>query len=352
MPSTPSPTPEDSVTLATIAKQAGVSLTTVSNVLNLNRVGKRSDAKRNAARIREIADEMGYRPNMAARAMQQRKFDAIGLVSSTAPRFSIYRDYLPGLTSGCRDAGLQLSIGEVDDDKLADDNYLPSILREWSVDGLIIAYTYAYPPRMVELLESYRIPAVWLNAKRESDCVYPEDQRGVEQGVANLIEMGHQRVAYVNKYGGGHYSMHERWAGYLAAIRAADLQPDVLYPSPGSEASNRNLLTDARAMLAKPDRPTAVVAYSADQALTVYHAAVLEGLEVPRDLSIIGVSHAPISGLGRGFSTVRLPVETVARHAVELLQAKIAQPQRDHPPITVPFEQHNWPASVAPPPRG
>jgi LacI family transcriptional regulator len=194
MPSTPSPTPEDSVTLATIAKQAGVSLTTVSNVLNLNRVGKRSDAKRNAARIREIADEMGYRPNMAARAMQQRKFDAIGLVSSTAPRFSIYRDYLPGLTSGCRDAGLQLSIGEVDDDKLADDNYLPSILREWSVDGLIIAYTYAYPPRMVELLESYRIPAVWLNAKRESDCVYPEDQRGVEQGVANLIEMGHQRV--------------------------------------------------------------------------------------------------------------------------------------------------------------
>jgi len=200
-------------TLDAIAARAGVTKATVSNVLNRNRVGTRSDAVRNAQRIRKIAAELGYRPNMAARAIQTNRFNAVGLIASTEPRFSVYQPYLAGLTRACRRKDLHLTLGEVVDEKLTDERYIPKVLREWAVDGLLIAYMAGFPPVLADLIEQYRIPSVWLNAKRDHDCVYPDDRGGMELATRHLVELGHQRIAFFSVFPGGHYSSRDRRAG-------------------------------------------------------------------------------------------------------------------------------------------
>ena len=335
-----------------IAAKAGVTKSTVSNVLHRNRVGTRSDAVRNARRIRKIAAELGYRPNMAARAMQTNRYNAVGLLASTDYSRSVYRHYLPGLTRGCRRMDLHLTVGEVVDDKLADERYIPKVLREWAVDGLLIAYMRDFPEALADLIERHRIPSVWINAKRDQDCVYPDDQGGMVLATRRLIEMGHRRIAYLAGGGGRHYSSSDRRAGYAGVMIDAGLPVHDLYPPRDEPVHLTTIFDDAKAMLSSPaaDRPTAFICEGDHPAMTLYHAATAAGLSVPRDLSIIGLHHAPLIGIGRDIATLRLPAEQVGLDAVDRIHAKINAPARPLEPLAVPYTLEREEVSVAPPP--
>ncbi len=338
-----------STTLQTIADKAGVSMTTVSNVLNRNRIGERSDAQRNARRIRAIADRLGYRPNTAARAIQTNRFHAIGLIASTEPRRSVYQPYLGGLTRACRRKDLHLTLGEVVDEKLADERYIPKVLREWAVDGLLIAYMLEFPPMLAQLIEQYRIPSVWLNAKQDHDCVYPDDLGGMKQATRRLIDMGHRRIAFLATYPEGHHSSTDRRRGYARAMLDAGLQPRVLYPDLTENVFLSTVLDDLSAWFRRDDRPTALVCNGDTPAMTAYHAALHAGLKVPRDLSIVGVYHQPIVGIGRNITTLQLPTAQVGLEAVEMLTRKIARPNEPIAPVAVPLTLENFDDSTAPP---
>ncbi len=341
--------PTRSTTLQTIADQAGVSLTTVSNVLNRNRIGGRSDARRNARRIRRIAAELGYRPNMAARAIQNRRFNAVGLLASTNPRVSVYRSFMAGLTHGCREHDLHLSVGEVVDEKLSDRQFVPKILREWSVDGLLIAYMFNFPPHLADLIEQYRVPSIWLNAKREHDCVHPDDFNAMRQATEHLLELGHRRICYVHTYIGEHYSSTDRRAGYTHAMQAAGLSPMPMYDRLESNVYLTQLHDDMRAMLGRDDRPTAFVCYGGDQAMTIYHVAGTLGLSIPRDLSILGVGPESINQMGRDLAPFIVDTQRIGRTAIDLLVDKIRQPGELFDPVAVPMRRRHFDKSIAPP---
>jgi DNA-binding LacI/PurR family transcriptional regulator len=80
---------------------------------------------------------------------------------------------------------------------------------------------------MIELIQRYQIPSVWLNAKLESDCVYPDDFEAAGQACKYLLQMGHRRIAYVDYMSSGHYSTADRRNGYLRAMRSARLKPQI-----------------------------------------------------------------------------------------------------------------------------
>jgi LacI family transcriptional regulator len=133
-------------TLSHIAREAGVTEMTVSNVLNgKNKENRPSSAKR-ASEIRTIAARLGYRPNAAARAVASGRFGAYGLLISSDPlRGNIFTGTWRGLFNALDEQGLRLVVGDVDATRFAEKDYLPRLVREWSVDGLIVSHTSDIP---------------------------------------------------------------------------------------------------------------------------------------------------------------------------------------------------------------
>jgi len=182
--------------MSDVAKRAGVSIPTVSFVLN-NKQSRQTISDATKARVWQAIDELGYRRNHAAKTTRTGLFGCAALILST----SRSRSYLPealldGIYKELESQGMHLVITRLSDAKLTDPKYVPGILRECMADGLLIDYINDFPPQMAELIESRNIPAVWLNVRRERDCVTPDDFQAGYDATRHLIAAGHARIAY------------------------------------------------------------------------------------------------------------------------------------------------------------
>lgn len=328
--------PGQMVTLDAVAAQAGVSRDTVSRVLRGRTKEIWPSMVQRAERIRRIAVEMGYRPHAAARAMSQGRFGTVSLLLSTeAGRSTLPTTMLDGIQDALSRSGLNLMIARAPDEKLTSTGFVPKVLRELMVDGLLINYNRTIPERMMELIEGHRIPAVWINCKREADCVYPDDLGGGRLAAEHLLKLGHRNVAYMefSQAGAGmrHYSETDRRAGYEATMREAGLPPRVLKPEAGDADIDR--LDVIGRWLSGPSRPTAAIAYAFGSA--VQHAAALAGLGVPTDLSVLSFADQPRRPFGRPETTVVVPAAKVGQMAVEMVLAKLANLDEPASPVMV-----------------
>ena len=229
------------------------------------------------------------------------------------------------------------------DAKLTHEGFVPKILRELAADGLLINYNAFIPPQMIRLIETYRIPSIWINSKQEHDCIHPDDLGGAKLATQRLLQHGHRRIAYVdynNTPGssGNHYSAIDRWDGYADTMHAAGLVPHRI----GSVAIARRgeMRDDLAAQLVGPDRPTALLCYSSKESRTALHMAALAGLEVPRDLSIIRFGAGPFDDLGMEFTVAMIPERQIGQQAVSLLDLKVKAPAAIQPAVAVPYSMH------------
>lgn len=339
------------ITIADIAARAGVSTRMVSEALNGKTKGVRRDALERAERIRGIARRMGYRPNATATVLRTGRFGAIALLTgSRAP------EYLPGELVFAADRefarhGEHLLFARVGDDQLTSDAYVPKALETWCADGLLIYYTHRFPPAMSALIDRHRIPSVWVNTRRDHDCVYLDDFDAALGMTRRMIEAGHRRVAYVHLFCDGHYSDADRRGGYEAAMKKAGLAPRCVEASldrhaRGTPSDGRFALADA--MLEGPDRPTAVLAYDLAAAGPVMHAAARRGLDVPADLSLAVFGRMYRNDTGVPLTTLSDDLENVGEIAARRIREKIADPATPLPPTAVALDVLDG-GSVAPP---
>jgi LacI family transcriptional regulator len=324
--------------LKQIADQVGVSSTTVLRVLRGDNKEVWPSAIRRAEEIRSLAMQMGYLPNGSARATRRGRSNAVALLLSTIQG----RSYLPSeLFNEIHDTldanGMRLVVSKLSDEQLTDRQMLPSILREWSCDGLLINYTDHIPQRMIDLLGGYSIPSIWVNSRQAADCVYYDDFGGGMAITRHLLEQGHRRIVYLDfvvhpGVDQTHYSRIDRHAGYVQAMQLAGLQAHSLEKFTGVSVAQR--LEATIALLKSPDRPTAVISYDAGERLL--YAASLAGLRVPQDLSIATYINkpalhgtAPVGELyiGRSLTAIRVPAEKAGNQAVEMILKKIKQPK-------------------------
>ncbi len=342
-----------------IAKAAGVSNMTVSRVLNHQFEYRRPTYAKRAAHIRKIASEMGYRPNAAARSVRTGRHNAVSLVMSEDISCSILpQGLLQGLQAGCRDRRLNLMVSQMPDDRLVDEAYVPRILRESHVDGLLINYNAGIPPQMVELIGHFDITAVWLNSQQSANCIYPDDHGAAADATRRLLELGHRRIAYLDYTSSihrpaMHYSFVERWEGCRQTMEEAGL---TVRRHGSVEMLDRKwrLLEEIKALLAGPvpgDRPTALLCYGTREARTAIVAAIALGLDVPRDLSIVMFAdNGSHDEMGIRIATSILPDGRLGRTAIDMLEQRIADPDLILDPVKVPFgfkaEQ-----TLAPPPQ-
>ncbi len=333
-------------TLQQIAAAVGVSPNTVRRVLRGENKEVWPGAIRRGEAIRTAARKLGFLPNGSARAMRTGRFGSVALVLSTDRG----RSYLPDdLLIGIHDAlarrRLRLIVCRVSDKDLTNSRLMPMVLQEWSCDGLLIDYTDREPRQLVRLLGKYRTPSIWINHKQAADCVCYDDEGGAAAATRHLLALGHQRIAYLDfvekaRWPLVHTSRRDRYAGYARAMREAGLRPTL--PSAFGGVPKPQRLEATVHLLRRPDRPTALLGY--DAGIRLLHAATLAGLRVPRDVSIMAFGPQAQSAaideeefLGRRIGTMGLPVEQAGQQAVELLQRKMAAPERKVPACVLPL---------------
>ncbi len=335
--------------LRDIAEQVGVSVNTVSRVFNGKTKERWSRVARQAEEIRRVAKELGYRPTTAARAVRTGRTGFLGMIHSPEPAYSVRNpafDY--GVEQELHARGLCL-VHDLIDGPLRQgdqDAQLPQIVRENTVDGLLINYAYGTPPALREVLDRCHIPAIWINRKRDSNCVRPNDLGAALAATRYLIEQGHTRIGLVMLPAQPlqverHYSVGDRRAGHEQAMREAGRTPRVFELPPVPADFNQrvgHLLRCYVQLLRQADRPSAVLCL--DGGREMCHAAALAGLRVPQDLSVMTFDNEADADERVGVDRVLVRYWGMGRVAIRELCALMDRPEIPRRPVLIPLEFH------------
>jgi DNA-binding LacI/PurR family transcriptional regulator len=302
------------VTIAEIAEHAGVSVPTVSKVLN----GRSDVAEATRRRVQQVMADRGYRrrkPNTRRR---------VGLVDMVLPGLDSpwVVEVLRGAEAEARKSGAQIVLTSCDDGPAGDRQWLDRLAARRS-DGLVLVVSEP-APETVEQLAALHTPVVLLDPVGGSDpsfaTVGATNWAGGLSAVEYLISLGHRRIGIVS----GRPQLvcsQERVEGYRAALGRAGIPVDETLVHFGDFRPRGGRL-GAQAMLDAADPPTAIFAGSDMQAVGVYREAVARGLRIPEDLSVVGFDDiAFCEHMTPQLTTVRQPLGRMAAEAVRLVLA-------------------------------
>lgn len=266
-----------SATIYDIARQAGVSSSTVARVLRGDTKGDRKDSAERAARIRAIADRLGYRPNLRARAFSEQRTKGVGLLyTDDAWVFEGVNDkVLQGLVRELRKHDHHLLLVPIDEG-----GDWEELLFGGHVDGCV---TFQPLPEAVRAgVRDAALPCVMLgdNSDPEMPHIVVDDVAGSYSAARHLIALGHRRIGlYVHSTVKPHCSIQERFQGFETAMTEEGLEPH-FWHCPEDEMIG--VLTRGGS------RPTGLICYSDLESTLIGHAMWQYGLKVPSDLSLIG----------------------------------------------------------------
>lgn len=318
-------------TIASIAAHMGLSRATVTHVLN-GRAEEQRIRPETQRRVLDVARDLGYRANTSARAIRSGRFGNIGLVQSLLGQY-LPRELLLGLMQAISDKEMHLVLSQVPDGVIDDESYLPHTMRELSVDGVLIYRHVGFSESFLDQIHRLRIPAVFLNTKQEFDAVHPDDLMGGRIATEFLLQLGHERIAYVDSEEliRSHYSRLDRRTGYELALSAVGKMPWVhTLPQEWKTPEQANIdqrVEAARLLLARDDRPTAVIAYELTEGMAVVHAAHDLRLRIPEDLSVIQFHNRIDDRYYKPIHTVSNVMEQMGRESVEMLTERMKNPE-------------------------
>ncbi len=318
------------VTLKAVAEKAGVSLMTVSNILNK---GKRDlYKKKTREKVEKIASELGYRPVHAARSLRNGRTGTITfLLSEDIGNSFLIPRRIDGLLEACRKHTLELLLHKLPEDRVTDPEYVPAVLQKLMCDGMIIGYQFMVPEHMTRLIDSYPLPAVWMFSKLDHDSVYVDNIASMKNAMKFLRELGHTRIAYAD-YGGnvfgekhGHYSRFDRYLGYEESRKQGN-EKVVLYHCE-QPVRPKDRISEILKWLKPEERPTAVITYDADTFNCILHAAAIAGVRIPEDLSLMSFGKPTETDWGLHITHVSWDFYTYSEAAVQMLLEKIKNPE-------------------------
>jgi DNA-binding LacI/PurR family transcriptional regulator len=310
-------------TVYDVAKQAGVSISTVSRVLNAQ-VNVRAGTRE---RVLAAIDELGFVPKAEASALARRATHRIGVL---APFFGhpSFVERMRGVANALSNSPYELVVYTVDS-AARRDSYLASLPMSRRLDGLIVMALPFNGPSARRLVAS-SLEVVLIEFSTEPFAsIRIDDRAGGRLAAEYLLERGHRRCAFVGDCDVPDYAIRTsdwRLEGYREALREAgeDLPEDYIALAPHSRENAR---VSAHRLLDLPAPPTAIFVASDYQAVGVLKAARERGLEVPAELAVIGFDDLDIANY-IGLTTIHQPLEESGRVAVELLLARLSNPSR------------------------
>jgi len=294
-------------TIADVARRAGVSKGLVSFALN-DRPGVSAETR---VRILEVADELGWRPSVRARALSSDRAFALGLVLARDPDIIAGDPFFPAFISGIESVlapagqALVLSMVETED---AEERSYRQLADHGRVDGVIISDLRAGDSR-IALVGELGLRAVTLGTPDVASpfpAITVDDAAGIRASVSHLVSLGHTRIAHI---GGPATMLHgsRRRDSFQLAMREFGLPDDITVETDFSAANGAEA---TRQLLGRSTPPTAIVYANDPMAIAGLGIARRAGLDVPGDLSITGFDG---SDMGRYVHPTLTTVSTTAR---------------------------------------
>jgi len=331
------------VTIKHVAADAGVSLQTVSRVIN-NESGVRPEMKR---RVQEAIDRLHYVPSIAAQRMSGSRSYLILAVNDRDRTIADWRSregadwvdqmLLGGMTTAAA-AGYRLMLELVDTHSDHVERELRSTIAALQPDGVILTPPHSDNPLITNLLAEQQISFARIGSK-ETDAglsLLMDEEGAAALATRHLLELGHRRIGFIA--GSPEYPLSgwrvDGWRQAMTEAGCADetllAQGDFSYAS-GEQA--------ARRLLSGKDAPTAVIASNDQMALATLAVAKQRGLVVPRDLSLISFDNTPVVRFVQPpLTAVDQPIARISASAVELIVADQRRSARPQAPLVIEAE--------------
>lgn len=304
-----------------VASHAGVSLKTVSRVLN----NEPHVQDRLREKVMASVKELGYVPSASARSLRSRRTYTFHLISRV-----IEGNFVNTVQSGALRAsqahGYNLLITLLDIDILKDSDALKSwsetFLAQKRPDGLILLPPYSDNPEINAIFSAANIPVSRIGPNEIEDknnvSITIDDRIASKEATAHLISQGHTRIGFIRGIE-DHGATHRRFNGYADALREAgiDLDPVIVKPGLFSFESGMNAGLE---LLSMKDRPTAIFAANDDMAAGVIVAAYRNNIKIPEEISVMGFDDSELAErIWPSLSTIRQPLAKYGARAVEYL---------------------------------
>lgn len=306
-------------TIVDVARFAGVSKSTVSNVIR-NATCVKPEMR---ARVVEAITTLGYRPNVLARQLVQQRTMILGVVVGDLAN-PFHAEMARQIERHASFHGYRVMFVNIQTDE-AEPAGLESLL-EYRVAGIIFLAHAGMVERTRQLIAG-KVPTVFVTCSADwGDVVRGEDLQGAKDAARHLISLGHHRIAYFADPIVEDAADRARRAGYRAVMAEAGLQPMVFHwrrSPPGLLRGSREVTLEE--ILLGPKRVTAIFSSNDLGAIELLDCADKLGIRVPQDLSIVGFDDIVLARLARiNLTTIAQPQENLAELAIDTLARRIS----------------------------
>ena len=307
-------------TIHDVASHAGVSKSTVSNVVR----GLPGVSESTRRRVLTSIDELGYRPNVLARQLVQRRTSILGVVVGDLAN-PFFAEMAKSVERHAAARGYTAMFCNTEGDSESELAGIETLL-EHRVAGLVFL-AFSGDRRTMQKALDRQVPVVFVSCSADwGDVVSVDDRSGGSLGTRHLIDAGHHRIAYLSIPEVEDQSDRARWEGYCQAMKDAGLSaPMHISWSPpadramvdGAEMPLVDVFTGER-------HATAVFASNDVAAIALQEFADRVRIRVPEDISIVGFDDVPMAGLARiGLTTVAQPRDELARLGIDMVAHRI-----------------------------
>jgi DNA-binding LacI/PurR family transcriptional regulator len=299
-----------------VAREAGVSVATVSRAFNRPQTVREETRQRVASAARRV----DYRPNASARTLRTQRSRVLGVVLPTLLN-PVFAECLQGIAAAARAGGYAI-VPMTTEYRLADELHAVRALRAAGVDAVVLVVSNPATSAALRQLKSDGLRYVLAyNRHDRHPCVGVDGVAAVAEAVARLAALGHRRIAMVSGERAASDRAQQRYRGFLQGMATAGRKPLSLIEVPFVEAAVEQIAT----ALARPRRATALLCSNDLLAIRAMRAAHRCGLDVPRDLSVVGFDGIALGeDLTPALSTITQPNHAIGQRSVELLIAALA----------------------------
>lgn len=310
-------------TITDVAAEAGVSMKTVSRVLN-NEAHVRPRLR---ARVLQAISKLGYRPNLAARQLAASRSRLILLFCNSFGASYVTR-VLVAAAAQCRKNDYYL-VSEPVDPQSEPVSDIERTIARLRPEGIILTPPLADSAAVITAIEATGTPLVRISGTRKAygACISVDERAAAMHMVIHLIECGHRRIGFIGPRP-QHHAAEGRELGYRDALEGAGIELDPSLMEKGDFFFHSGFSAGLR-LLSSERPPTAVFAANDGMALGLISAARSKDVRVPEDLAVAGFDDSPASRMiWPPLTSVRLPVEALAEKAVRILiDGEVAGPE-------------------------
>lgn len=309
-----------SPTILDVASRAGVSKSTVSNVIR-GVVGVSGERR---SKVDSAIKQLGYRPNILARQLVQQRTNILGVVVGDLAN-PFFAEMAKSVERHAAARGYTAMFCNTEGDSESELAGIEMLLSQ-RVAGVVFL-AFSGDSRTAREAIQHQVPAVFVGCHEDwGDVVAVDDDLGGRLATRHLIAAGHQRIAFLSIPELADSSDQARYVGFLSEARKAGSASlrRISWSPPADRAEIDGAVADLSEAFIGPDRTTAVFASNDVAAVDLMEFADRVGLRIPEDLSIVGFDDVPMAGLARiALTTVAQPRDELARKGIETIIARI-----------------------------